>query len=119
MFNKFFSSVAKKLNAKLCSSTLNHNSSDVNFRSFLKNRVNNSIYLSPTTANEVEEIIQNFQNDKASDISISILKKCCKFISGHLAGFLNKFMEDGYFPGILKTGKITSIFKKDDPQQYN
>ena len=118
-FNIFFSSVARKLNAKLCSSTLNHNGTDGNFKSFLKNRVNNSIYLSPTTAGEVEEIIQNFESDKASDISISILKKCSKYILGHLSGFLNKFMENGYFPVILKTGKITPIFKKGDPQQLD
>ena len=118
-FNKFFASVAKKLNAKTRSSTLNHNNRDDNFKSYLKNRVKNSIYMSPTSANEIEELVKNFQNDKASDIPILVLKKCTKYISYHIAGFLNKFMEDGCFPSILKTGKITPIYKKDDPQKLN
>jgi len=74
--------------------------------------------MSPATANEIDDIIRNFQNDKASDISIIVLKKCSKYVSGPLTGFINKFMENGNFPGVLKTGKITPIFKKDDPQMF-
>ena len=43
-FNEFFASVAKKLNTKIYSSTLYDNNNDGNFTSYLKNRVNNSIY---------------------------------------------------------------------------
>ena len=116
-FNQFFASVAKKLNAKLCSSTLNQTvpRSDA-FQCFLKNRVNSSIYMSPTSVDEIHEIIQNFKNDKASDISIFVLKKCSGFISGKLSRFINNFMNDGCFPEILKIGKITPIYEKDDPK---
>ena len=31
--------------------------------------------MSPATVDEIHEIIQNFKNDKASDISIFVLKK--------------------------------------------
>ena len=27
-------------------------------------------------------------------------------------------MDEGYFPGILKSGKITPIYKKDNPQIF-
>ena len=83
---------------------------------YLNNRVANSIYLSSTSSNEVENIIRDFENDKASDISVVILKQCAKFISGHLSGFFNQFLESGSFPDILKVGKITPIFKKGDPR---
>ena len=73
--------------------------------------------MSPTSVDEIHEIIQNFKNDKASDISISVLKKCSGFISGKLSRFINNFMNDGCFPEILKIGKITPIYKKDDPQR--
>ena len=45
----------------------------------------------------VDEIIRNFKNDKASDISIFVLKKCSGFISGKLNRFINSFMNDGCF----------------------
>ena len=73
--------------------------------------------MSPSTVDEINEIIQNFKNDKASDISMFVLKKCSAFISGKLSRFINSFINEGCFPDILKIGKITPIFKKDDPQK--
>ena len=61
-------------------------------------------------------LIKDLKNDKASDIPIVILKKASNYLSRHLANFFNKFMEDGKFPSILKTGMISPIYKKDDPQ---
>ena len=93
-FNQFFASVAKKLNTKLYSSILNCANNHCNdFQGFLKNRVNSTIYFSPTTASEIEDIIKDFKNDKASDISIYILKKCSSHISLKLSEFFNNFME--------------------------
>ena len=115
-FNKFFASVAKKLNTKTCSSTLEGSAHNINYLDFLKNRVHRSIFLSPTSPGELEDIVKNLENDKSSDISIFILKKCFRLISGNLSGFLNKFMATGNFPDILKIGKITPIFKKGNPQ---
>ena len=82
----------------------------------LKNRMNSSVYSSPTTENEIESIIKDFKNDKARDISIYILKKCASHISRKLSTFFNNFMEKGTFPEVLKTGKIIPIYKKDDPK---
>lgn len=125
-FNQFFSSVARKMNAKLNSSrfvdnqgnNINIDSSDF-YRKYLKNRVSSCIFLSPSTSQEIEIIIREFENDKASDISVTILKKCATLISSHLSGFFNKFMLSGTFPSILKIGKITPIFKKGDPQLFD
>ena len=116
-FNNFFASVAKKLNTKTRSSTLNPDTQSNVFRSYFKGkRVQNSIFMSDTSADEVEDIVKNFENDKASDISVFILKRCIKYISGHLAGFLNHFMAFGIFPDILKVGKVSPIYKKGNPQ---
>ena len=92
-FNTYFVSVAKKLNAKLYSSTLSQIEPHRDgFQRFLKNRVNSSLFISPATADEIHEIIQNFKNDKASDISIYVLKKCSGFISVKFTKFINSFM---------------------------
>ena len=115
-FNKFFASVAKKLNTKTCSSTLNGYQQNTDYMCYLNNKVQKSIFLSPTSPKELEEIVYNLENDKSSDISITILKKCFKLISANVSGFFNKFMITGEFPDILKIGKITPIFKKGNPQ---
>ena len=85
----------------------------------MKNRVSSSIFLSSCTSDEIEGIIRNLENDKASDISVMILKKCATIISRHLSGFYNKFMEAGTFPKILKIGKITPVFKKGDSDIFD
>ena len=116
-FNTFFSSVARKMNAKLNSSMLvgsQENTGQTEFTKYMKNRVSGSIFLSPCTSDEIRKVISEFENDKASDISVTILKKCAAYICEHLSGFFNKFMESGTFPKILKVGKITPVFKKGD-----
>ena len=120
-FNSFFASVAKKLNAKTHSSTLNGSAQNSDFMSYLnKNKkVQNSIFMAQTSPEELEEIVQDLQNDKSSDISIFVLKKFFKYISGHVARFLNNFMLFGIFPDILKIGKITPIHKKGDFQLFD
>ena len=76
----------------------------------------NRIFTSETSPGELEDIVQNFENNKASDISVFLLKRCIKYISENLAGFLNHFMNLGIFPDILKIGKASPIFKSGNPQ---
>lgn len=124
-FNLFFTSIAKKLNSKVQSSKFQqseaNNEHDNSFRKFLnpKKSIENSIFLSPCDKLEVEKIIKNFDNGKASDISVAVLKKCSDLLSGHISGFFNLFLEKGVFPEILKLGSVTPIFKKGDPRQLD
>ena len=115
-FNMFFSSIACKLNAKLCSSRPvgdgANSQNSPSYTKFFNKRVVNSIFLAPCDSEEIEKTIKSFQGDKASDLSIFVLKKCSKLISHHLSGFLNSFMESGIFPNVLKIGKVTPVFKK-------
>ena len=120
-FNLFFSSIARKLNSKVqmsrpVTNTTEENSAVQKFAKYykLKKRMINSIYLSPCDEKEIIEIIQDLENGKASDISISLLKKCREPLSPHLSKFFNWFLENGVFPQILKLGAITPIFKKGD-----
>ena len=64
-------------------------------------------------------MIKEFENGKASDIPLVVLKKCANLISGHLSGFYNNFMKQGTFPKILKLGKIFPVFKKGDAQIFD
>ena len=50
-------------------------------------RVMNSIYLSPCDENEIIRIIQELESGKASDISVSVLKKCGAIVNSHFKVF--------------------------------
>ena len=75
-----------------------------------------SMFLNDCTQYEVSKIIEQLQNGKSSDIPVSVIKKASDIISPILAIHYNYLMEIGIFPDILKLGKITPIFKKEDEQ---
>ena len=122
-FNSFFSSIARKLNAKLNSSKLATDigspSGNTSYSKFFDKRISSSIFISPSTSDEVEKVILNLESNKASDISITILKKCVSYVADHLSNFFNIFIKTGVFPNILKVGKITPIFKTGDSQLFD
>ena len=68
---------------------------------------------------EINKIISEMQNGKSSDIPISVIKKTFNIISPILAHHFNYLMGTGKFPDIIKLGKITPIFKKEDEQLLN
>jgi hypothetical protein len=65
---------------------------------------------------EIEKTTKSFQNDKASDISVSTPEKYEHLIYGHLSKLIDVFMESGTFPNSLKIANVTPILKKGDPQ---
>ena len=71
-----------------------------------------SIFLEDTTIDEVYEIIKEFKNDKSSDIPICVIKHCTPIISPILSNLYNMHMRLGEFPDMLKTGRVTPIYKK-------
>ena len=72
--------------------------------------------MADTDADEIEEIIKDFDNGKASDIPIIIVKRSARIISPVLAKIYNKNMADGIFPEKFKTGKITPVYKKGNAE---
>ena len=95
-------------------------STNINFKDFLskQKRIHSNIFLYQCSSEDVIKIIKDFEGDKASDISIKVLKRIAKHISGHLSGFINYFVQIGIFPNLLKIGKISPIYKKDDSQLF-
>ena len=117
-FNTFFSSIAKKVNAKVYSSTLNSPVSSTcdRFRKHLDKNMSpmGSMFMSPCSRDEVAKIIRDLENGKASDISIPLLKNFAPLILDYLILFFNQFIDKGIFPRVLKRGSITPIYKKGD-----
>ena len=109
-FNKYFVSLAPKLNEEVSFESFNK------FTDFLPPSIANSMFLNECTEYEILEIISELKTGKSSDIPISVIKKCSPILSPILAQHFNYLMEIGKFPDQLKVGKITPIFKKGDEE---
>ena len=94
---------------------------NMNFNDFLskQQRIHSSIFLYQCSSDDVIKIIKDFEYDKASDISVRVLKRISTLIAGHLTGFINHFIHVGVFPDILKIAKISPIYKKGDAQLFD
>ena len=84
-----------------------------NFRDYLPPSQASSIFLEKTTTAEIISIIEEFENDKSSDIPIIVIKHCATTIAPTLSSLFNKYIEYGEFPPVLKIGRISPIYKKD------
>lgn len=116
-FNSWFVSIAPKLNETLISNDLGlHILPLRSFYDFLSPKTEKSIMLEDCSPDEILRIIRDFENGKASDIPIKVIKKSAHVIAPILSKYYNFLMRAGLFPDILKTGKITPVYKKGDPE---
>ena len=76
----------------------------------------NSMFLPACTEEEISKIISELQNGKSSDIPISVINKCSPVLSPILAKHFNHLMKIGEFPDLLKSGKISPVFKKNNEE---
>lgn len=82
----------------------------------------NSIFLLPTDAGEVLNVIKNLNNSKAvgyDGINTKILKICAVTICQPLSYLINMSLEEGTFPKSLKKSIVKPIHKKGDPTEMN
>ena len=112
-FNNYFTSIALKLNE--CDDGLTIEPIP-KFTDYIKSSSNTSIYLKECTSDEILNIIKELSSSKSSDIPITVLKRCGNILSPVLSKFYTRFMRLGIFPDTLKTGLVSPIYKKGDPQ---
>ena len=82
----------------------------------MPSRTTQSLYFYECDSDEISEIIADLKNGKASDFPIRVIKKLSDILSPALAIQYNKLISEGKFPSILKLGKITPIFKKENEE---
>ena len=105
-FNEYFVNVAMKLNI------VKYNNVDApDFKQYLRNSVNNSLFLSPITDNETHDIINNLDSNKSNDISPKLLKALCNTFCSILTYLFNSCMLTGTFPDELKIVRVIPLFK--------
>ena len=111
-FNNYFTSLARNLNTSAYSEI--PLASFPSFHSYLSKPCEKSIFLEDSTPDEISQIIKDFDNGKASDIPVILIKKSAAIITPCLATHYNSCISTGNFPDILKIGKITPVYKKGD-----
>ncbi|KAL5257230.1 hypothetical protein ACHWQZ_G012241 [Mnemiopsis leidyi] len=112
-FNEYFSSIASKMNE-------NNNGIHLeplpSFLEFMPQRTQQSLFFYECDQEEISEIISNLKNGKASDFPIRVIKQLSNILSPALAVQFNRLISKGTFPSVLKLGKITPIYKKDNEE---
>ena len=106
-FNNFFSTVASDIRAKI-PPTSHH------FSEWLKNSNENSIFLRPTSPNEIKSILQSFKKNKASgpnSIPQRILNVIVDELSLIFSDLINLSFQTGVFPSKLKEAIVIPIYK--------
>ena len=114
-FNKYFASIASKLNETYVDNGLRIKPLP-SFTDYLPKPCLSSIYLQDCDYTEILEIVGELKNGKASDIPIHVIKASSHIIAPYLATYFNRCMQEGFFPDELKTGRISPIYKKDNEE---
>ena len=94
---------------------INDSESDFrDYKSFMKNRVEQSLFFQEIESNEVDTIIQNLNPNKSSDLSPIVLKIFRGKLSPTLAKIFNNCTYSGLFPDSLKIARVIPLFKSGD-----
>ena len=108
-FNEFFINVGPTLSKNIPPQ-------DCNASDFIE-RLDHTLYLFPTDAQELETIIKCLNNSSAGwdDISPIVLKYVAPHISKVLVFLINLSFQEGVFPDELKIARVVPLYKNDDP----
>ena len=117
-FNQYYVSLASNMNLSVTDDICISGAEIPSFMSYMGRSQESSMYLSNCTAEEISQIIRELENGKASDIPIKLVKRSSHVISPLLSQYFNNFMEKGEFPDLLKIGKISPVYKKDDQEKF-
>lgn len=113
-FCNFFSNIGKNLAQQIPTSQFS-------FSKFLKNSTESSIFFTPTDYEEISKIILKLKPQKSSGIdgiSNILIKKISNSIISPLCIAINKSLQSGQVPNILKTAKVIPIYKSKDEQLF-
>ena len=88
------------------------------FHSFLKNKIQNSIFSCPTNSSEILKLVNNFKEKRSAghnEVSNFLLKNIIHENDVPLEHIFNLAMSQGAVPDVMKLAKVVPIFKKGDP----
>ena len=91
-------------------------------KDFLINRVKSTIFLEPASVNEILNIINELNVNKAAgydDISYYFIELSSSVLTPVFSTLVNSAMTLGIFPEKLKLSKVIPLFKKGDKLDLN
>ena len=103
----YFTSIAGELNRKIVKSKNTH-------LSYLGSMKENNMFLTPTTADDIEGLIRNMKVNKGvgpNSIPTKILKDCKSKFFKPLSDMINISFTTGIFPSALQVANIIPIHK--------
>lgn len=109
IFNNFFTQIGTNLASKISISNLNPLSN--------VKRVGRSIFLRPTNANEVIDIIKELNAKKScgpDNFPACVFKNNATTFSYIIVDLFNKMLQQGVFPDCLKIAKVIPVYKSGD-----
>ena len=109
-FSDYFSNIATNIKSNINASTP---SDPGGFNRHLNKPVSNSIFLNPTNAEEIGDIIKKFKNKATLDTKIDALKHAStsQNFLGVITQLVNSSLEEGVFPSELKIARVVPIHK--------
>ena len=116
-FNSYFTSIGPDLASKI-------SISQTHISTFMKQRNSNSMFLSPTCAEEVVNIVKLLKNKRIAGVDalgLDIMKKSISVIAKPLSFIINQSLETGRVPESIKIAKVVPIYKnglKSDITSY-
>ena len=108
-FGEYFATVGNKFANKIAKPSRNIDEYLCAIRSNKK-----TIFLQPTTPQEVQKLIKNLPNKRSSGydgINNVILKEICDQISSPLSHLFNQSLTTGIFPDEMKTADVVPLYK--------
>ena len=108
--NAYFANIGKKM-----AETIPEVDTDANATA--PTGVMNSFFLTPTYPNEINNIIDSFENSKATrytDVETKFIKIGKSIISPFLCKLINDCFGKGVYPNCLKIAEVIPIYKKGD-----
>ena len=113
-FNDFFTNVGPDLAAKIPKQ-------DVHPNFYLRNRLENSIFLSSVNEKEFVDIMKSLKSGSPGydGITKDIIDISLPYIQQLLIHLLNASLLQGVFPKELKIANVIPLYKNDDPMKFN
>ena len=109
-YNNFFVNIGNKIDEKIPQGPNN-------FSTYLKNSVQNSIFLSFVDDSEVSSMLKALNSSKScgpSSVSTNLLKNNANILCNPLKIIINNSFREGKFPDLLKIASVCPIYKKGD-----
>ena len=112
-FNNYFSTIAETLKIESRKANSNPQSEKSSHRKYLKNSTVETISILPTNKTELHKLIKSLKLKSTSDTNILALKHATEneeFLE-ILVETVNRSLQEGIFPDLLKTAKVIPIHK--------